>query len=138
MKVTKYIFSLLLILSIFSCSTMFNSGSQTVSVVGADGEEGVAIEVRTPDGVYKSRLPATIVTSPSTFNPTEIKVVDKCYDDTVVQINRSIASSFYANVFNYCIGCIIDPLTGAMWKMNHHTIIPLSKKDKCVKLEKRN
>ncbi len=129
----KKLFIISLLLSICSCSTMFNSGTQTISVVAAEGEEGIAIEVKTPDGVYRSKLPATIVTSPSTFNPTEVRVTDKCYEGTIVQVNRSIAPSFYANIFNYCLGCIIDPLTGAMWKLNNHTIVPLSKSDKCRK-----
>jgi hypothetical protein len=116
-----------------SCSTMFNSGSQSVSVVGAEGEEGVSIQVTTPDGVYKSKLPATIITSPSTFSPTEVKVLDKCYDEVIFRINKSVTPSFYANIFNYCLGCIIDPLTGAMWKLNNHTVIPLVKKDRCGK-----
>jgi hypothetical protein len=131
-KFSTTAFAILLLVA-SGCSTMFNSGSQTVSVVGSSGEEGVNVEVKTPDGVYRSKLPATVVTSPSTFNPTEIKVVDKCYDNLTIQINRSIAPSFYANIFNYCLGCIIDPLTGAMWKLNNHTIVPLTKRDVCRK-----
>ena len=110
---------------------MFNSGSQSISVVGGNGEEGIAIQVTTPDGVYRSKLPATVITTPSTFSPTEIKVVDKCYDEITVRINKSVTPSFYANIFNYCIGCIVDPLTGAMWKMNNHTVVPLTKRDSC-------
>ena len=129
----KKLFAISLLLSICSCSTMFNSGTQSISVVAAEGEEGIAIEVKTPDGVYKSKLPATVITSPSTFNPTEIRVSDKCYEGTIVQINRSVAPSFYANIFNYGVGFIIDPLTGAMWKLNSHTIVPLEKREKCRK-----
>ena len=121
----------MLLFAACSCSTMFNNGSQTVSVVGADGEEGVRVEIRTPNGVYRSRLPATVVTAPSTFNSTEIKVTDKCYEDTLVEINQTIDPSFYANVFNYGVGFFIDPLTGAMWKLNHHTVVPLTKRENC-------
>lgn len=131
MKIFKILSLLLLPLLTISCSTMFNSGSQSISVVGGEGEEGVAVQVRTPDGVYKSKLPATIITTPSTFNPTEVKITDKCYDEVTIQIKKNIAPSFFANIFNYCIGCFIDPLTGAMWKLNNHTVIPLNRKAQC-------
>ncbi|MBM3579628.1 MAG: hypothetical protein FJX34_02500 [Alphaproteobacteria bacterium] len=116
-----------------SCSTMYNSGSQTVTVSGNEGQEGVSVEVRTPSGSYRTKLPATVVTSPSTFNPTTITVVDKCYENRTIEIGKSITPAFWANVFNYCVGCIIDPLTGAMWKLDNNTLVPLEKSAVCRK-----
>lgn len=133
MKPINIIYLLISLFITTSCSTMFNGGNQTVSVVGSEGEENIAIEVKTPDGVYRSKLPAIIVTSPSTFNHTEVRITDKCYENTIIRINRSIAPSFYANIFNYGVGFFVDPLTGAMWKLNNYTVVPLSKKDKCGK-----
>ena len=112
---------------------MYNSGSQTLTVIGSEGQEGVAVEIRTPSGAYRTKLPATVITSPSTFNPTTITVVDKCYENRTIEINKSIAPSFWANIFNYCIGCVIDPLTGAMWKMDGNTLVPLEKSAVCRK-----
>ena len=116
-----------------SCSTMYNSGSQTISAIGSEGQEGVVIEVKTPSSSYRSKLPSTIITNPSTFNPTTITVVDKCYERTTTTVNKSITPSFWANIFNYCIGCLIDPLTGAMWKLDSNTLIHLEKNSTCKK-----
>ncbi len=129
----KKLLTISALLILCSCSTMYNSGSQTITVVGNEGQEGVSVEVRTPSGSYRTKLPATVVTSPSTFNPTTITVVDKCYENRTVEITKSITPSFWANIFNYCIGCVIDPLTGAMWKLDNNTLVPLEKSAVCRK-----
>ena len=133
MKIKNLLIALICCAFISSCSTMYNSGSQTIAAIGMEGQEGVVIQVKTPSSSYRTKLPATIVTSPSTFNPTTISVVDKCYEKRVVAVNKSITPSFWANIFNYCFGCMIDPLTGSMWKLDHNTLVPLEKKPSCKK-----
>ena len=119
-----------------NCATVFNGGSQSV-IANASGEiENISVEVKTPNGAYRSRLPATIVTSPSSFNKTTITVRDKCYEDIQFEVGKSLTPSFWVNFawlvwFPVAMG--VDLLTGNAWKMDNQVIVPLNKRDTCKK-----
>lgn len=112
------------------CGTMFNSGSQSIRAVSTNDKE-IKVNITTPSGSYTSKLPTTIVAEPSTFRGVSIQVQDDCYESTQLEVNKSIAGSYWANIFNYGLGFLIDPLTGAMWKYNNLVAIPVTdKRDK--------
>jgi len=126
----KNLFYIASTLAITSCATMFNSGSQSLVANSSDGSE-VAVIVTTSSGSYKTKLPATIVTAPSSFADTTIKVVDVCYNQTELTVKKSITPSFFANIlFGLAspIGFAIDYADGTMWKMDRNVIVPLDKK----------
>ena len=126
----------LCMLTVQNCATIFNSGSQTVIAGSSEEAENVSIEVKTPSGAYRSKLPATIVTSPSSFNDTSITVKDKCYEEVQLTVGKSVTPSFWANFlwgFGFPIGMGLDFLTGSMWRMDNQTILPLDKKSNCKK-----
>ncbi len=131
----KKLSSLALCLSLLlvqSCATIFNSGSQSIIANSAGDEENVSINVQTPNGAYKSKLPTTIVTSPSSFNDTSITVRDKCYEETHIRVGKSVTPAFWANFlwgFSFPIAMTIDWLDGAMWKMDQQVVVPLNKTD---------
>lgn len=136
----KKLSSLAFCLSLFlvqSCSTVFNGGSQSIIANGAGDAENVSIQVRTPNGSYKSKLPTTIVTTPSSFNETTITVKDKCYEETEMKVGKSVTPSFWANFLwlglGTPIGMGIDYLDGNMWKMDQQVVVPLNKADTCKK-----
>ena len=118
-----------------SCSTIFNGGSQSVIVNGSGDMENISINVATPSGSYKSKLPTTIVTSPSSFKDTTITVKDKCYEATEMKVGKSVTSSFWANLlllpFGTPIAMGIDYLSGNMWKMDQQVVVPLNKNYVC-------
>jgi hypothetical protein len=115
------------VVALSGCSTMFNSGSQTIQAVASNGKD-IKVNITTPAGTYTSKLPATIVAEPSTFKGVSIMVQDDCYDPTQLNVNTSIAPSYWANIFNAGYGFLIDPFTGAMWKYNNMVSVPVNEK----------
>jgi hypothetical protein len=108
------------------CSTMFNSGSQTIQVTTTTGKE-VSVNVTTSSGSYATKLPTTIVAEPATFQDVSVQVNDDCYDPVQINVSKRITLSYWVNILNGW-GFLIDPLTGAMWKYNNHVSVPVSKK----------
>lgn len=126
----KSIFTILVALSITSCSSVFNGGSQTTVVTPSNPDFNAKIKVTTSKGSYQSKLPATISASPSTFNDVTIEVDDECYERITVNIGKSVTPSYFANILIWP-GFFIDALTGSMWKLDNQTSVPLQKLDKC-------
>jgi hypothetical protein len=117
-----------------SCATIFNGGSQTIIASTSKEVENVSIDVKTPSGAYRSKIPATIVTTPSTFKDTTITVKDKCYERSEIKVGKSITPSFWANFlwgFSFPIAMGIDYLDGSMWKMDSHVVVPLNANGVC-------
>ncbi|MES2678180.1 MAG: hypothetical protein V4612_07745 [Pseudomonadota bacterium] len=132
-KLSSLAFCLSLIF-VQSCATVFNGGSQSIIANGSGDVEDVSIYVKTPNGSYKSKLPTTIVTTPSSFNDTTLTVKDKCYEETEMKVGKSVTPSFWVNIlwgFGFPIAMGIDFLDGTMWKMDQQVIVPLNKKDTC-------
>ena len=124
---------LLIILNLtVSCATIYNGGSQSMIASNPDGIEGVVVNITTPSGSYRSKIPSTIVTSPSSFRNTIIRVNDKCYESTEVIVGKSLTPSFFANILWFYASPIagtIDYLSGSMWKMDTNVAVPLNKKN---------
>ncbi len=120
-----------MLLTLQNCASIFNSGSQSI-VANADGDkENIKIEVSTPNGNYRSKLPTTIVTTTSSFTPTYITVKDKCYEETQMEVGTSVTPSFWANFLwglAFPVGMLIDYLDGNMWKMDHQVVVPVNPK----------
>lgn len=128
--------SLLILATLFavsSCATMFNGGSQTILANPSNvSDEGVTVDVSTSSGSYKTKLPATIVSSPSTFSEVVIRVRDKCYEENQVQVKKSVTPSYWVNILIWP-GLIIDAMDGYMWKFDSQVIIPTNKIANCKK-----
>ncbi|MFK7822815.1 MAG: hypothetical protein AB8G05_01560 [Oligoflexales bacterium] len=119
-----------------SCSTMFNSGTQSMQIVTSDGEKHKA-DIRTPSGSYSTEVPTTVTASPSSFNDVEISIQSSdCYNPTSIKVGKTIAASYWANIFNG-YGFLIDPLTGAMWNYDNISTLTVSKKDGCKEKDKK-
>lgn len=111
------------------CSTMYNSGSQTIMARSTDGQEGIKVEISSASGSYPAQLPATIAAEPSN-TAVEIKVVDQCYDQTQVSVGKSVTPSYWANLLNGW-GFLIDWATGKMWKYDSNVSVPVNKNSAC-------
>ena len=117
-----------------SCATIFNGGSQAIVANASGDEENISVQVVTPNGAYKSKLPSTIVTTPSTFNDTQIFVKDKCYEETTMTVGKSVTPSFWVNFLwglGFPVAMLIDGLDGYMWKMDQQVVVPLNSNGKC-------
>jgi len=139
----KNIFLLFSLIFITQCSTIFNSGSQSFIAKSSDDREGVMVEITTPYGSYRAKLPTTVVSTPSSFTDTKIDVVDNCFNSTTYKVKKSVTPSFWGNILlggaiggvygllGTSIGMSIDYIDGYMWKMDKMAIVPLSTKAKC-------
>ncbi|MBF0208438.1 MAG: hypothetical protein HQK53_16285 [Oligoflexia bacterium] len=119
---------LLFTLLFSSCATMFNNSPQSINVNTADGKKDVAIQVTTSSGVYTTTIPSAVTADASSKGVT-VRVVDKKYIPTTVEVNRSVTPSFWANFlwgFAFPVGMIVDAATGNMWKYDPNIIIPLA------------
>ncbi len=130
----KKIFFIYLLILATSCSTIFNSGSQSFIAKTSSDREGVMVEITTPDGSYRTKLPTTVVATPSSFRGIKIDVVDNCFNSTSYEVKKSITPSFWANIL-WGVGSLvampIDYLDGYMWKFDRMTVVPVSSNGKC-------
>ena|SRR3990172_6233283 len=129
----KRIISLIVVMSFFvsSCASIYNAGSQTILAKSADNKEGVDVEITTSTGAYAAKLPATIVAE-SSYKGVEIKLTDKCYEPTVLNVNKNITPSFWTNFllfYGFPFGMLIDAGTGNMWKYDSNVMV--HSKNKC-------
>ena len=114
----------LISLSFFSCSLMFNGGSQAIRITG---KEGTKVAITTPSGSYEDKLPATVVAK-SSYSGITAKVIDDRYNTTTAIVDKSITLSFWANILNGW-GFIIDAVTGSFWNYDDVTnVIVVEKK----------
>lgn len=123
---------------LFGCSTIFNSGSQTIIARSTDGSEGIKVEVTSPSGSYPTKLPATLAAEPANSG-VSIRVVDQCYDTTSVEVNKNITPSFWANILwggAFWLGMGIDAITGKLWKYDNNVMVPVNKKEGCAEGQK--
>ena len=129
----KNLLACFILFALCSCATVFNGGSQTILANPSNvNDEGVVVNVTTTSGAYRTKLPATIVASPSTFSDVSIKVSDKCYEGTEIKVNKSVTPSYWVNILIWP-GLIIDALDGYMWKYDSQTMVPTTKLDTCKK-----
>lgn len=129
----KKLFLAALLIFASSCSTMFNGGSQTMLINPANPEdEGLVVTITSSSGTYRAKLPATVVSTPSTFSDVTVQVTDKCYEKNQIIVNKSITPSYWVNLLIWP-GLIIDALDGYMWKFDGQTLVQTSKISNCKK-----
>lgn len=127
--------SMFFLASIFlfsGCASMFNDDRFSL-VANSPAGEDIKVEVTTSEGTYMTKLPATIVAQPSN-DGVSIRVIDKCYDPSVTEVDKGITGSFWMNVFNGGVGFLIDWATGDMWDYPSYTQVITSKKAECEKI----
>lgn len=115
---------------------MFNDGPQSATFVPQNpAGENVTIYVadRNERG-YLARLPATVVTNPSSFYSVVGKVHQTCYEVTFAKMDQDIDMSYWFNIFNG-LGFFIDFFNGHMWKYDSSTVIKVNPIANCVARE---
>ncbi len=117
---------LVLTFLISGCSTMYNSGSQSIRVFG---KEGTKVLVTTPDGTYDSKLPTTVVAEPG-WEDVTVKVDDGKYEPSSNKVGKSITPSFWANILNGGLGMLVDLGTGKLWKYDNNIQVQVTEKKK--------
>ena len=110
------------------CSTMFNSGSQSVEVKPSKEATAVEAEITVPNGRYEATLPTVVSLSPSTFQGFVVQITDPCFKSGVQEVGKSVHASYFFNILNLH-GFWIDVLTGAMWDYGDRVFLPVEYAD---------
>ncbi len=114
----------LISLSFFSCSLMFNGGHQVIRITG---QEGAKVQISTSNATYVDKLPAVVIAKSSKSNIV-VRAVDDRYSAAIAIVDKSITLSFWANIL-FPYGFIVDFVTGSFWNYDDITnVIVVEKK----------
>lgn len=127
MKKTQVNFSLfLIVLSIIisSCASILGKSSYPVSINTNPNGATISITDKKGKEVYKGQSPSTVILKSGAgfFSKAEyqVKISAKGYDETIVPVNYKLNGWYFGNLLlGGVLGMlIIDPATGAMWKID--------------------
>jgi hypothetical protein len=117
-----------------SCATIFGHSSYPVSINSNPAGATVSITDKKGKEVYKGASPATVTLKSSAgfFSKAEyqVKISATGYAEQIIPVNYKLNGWYFGNIlFGGVIGMlIIDPATGAMWKLDTPPIsVTLSK-----------
>ena len=122
-----YLTTLLLIpipMMLSSCATIFGKSSYPVSISTNPSDADISITDKKGKEVYKGKSPATVTLKSSSgyFSKAEyqVKLSSPGYGEQVVPVNYKLDGWYFGNLFiGGLLGMlIIDPATGAMWKLD--------------------
>ncbi|MDH5302084.1 MAG: hypothetical protein OEW58_12050 [Gammaproteobacteria bacterium] len=124
----KKLLVLLASLQLIGCASMFNNKVQPVMV---QTEDSVKIQARidTPERSYNTRVPAMILSEPSSFDQLVVQLTDPCFPKNRYVARKTVDSSYFANLLNGH-GFYIDYLNGNMWNYDSQLYIPLGNQDR--------
>ncbi len=117
-----------------SCATIFGKSSYPVSINSNPSGATVSITDKKSNEVYKGLTPATVTlrSSAGFFSKAEyqVKVTSPGYAEQIIPVNFKLNGWYFGNLLiGGVLGMlIIDPATGAMWKLDTPPIsVQLSK-----------
>ena len=121
---TQTVFFLMVTLLISSCATIL--GKSTYPVAIRTDPKGVTISITNKKGkeVYKGVSPATVMLKSGAgyFSKAsyEVKLFAPGYGEQVITFSSKLNGWYFGNIIiGGLLGLlIVDPLTGAMWKLN--------------------
>lgn len=94
-----------------SCATIVCGSKQTISVVSSPAKADVIV-----DGTFEARTPANVTLERKKTHTLTIRL--QGYKDYEVKLERKFNAWYIGNVvFGGIIGLILDPITGAMYKL---------------------
>ncbi len=125
MSFLKKIFTVVTLLSLGGCASMFNGSTQLMTLSTTNGKSVKAM-ISNAGNTYYSTLPDSI-TATHDVNSISVFVSDKNYESTEYRVPKSITPAFWANIL-FWPGFFVDMATGDMWKYPSDVIVPLTAK----------
>lgn len=132
-KITLKLFVILfLALSLQNCATVFTGSTANVSVNTSDGKK-VDVEVQSLGGVQTVTAPTSVSVKKGN-SPIQIRVKDKCYEETSQSLPSKLS---WVGLVNFLFGtfgttsAFVDVSNGSFWTYEDSVTIPVSKKPKC-------
>lgn len=107
-----------------SCATIFGKSSYPVSIDTSPSGANVSITDKKGKEVYKGQSPATVILKSGAgyFSKAEyqVKVAAPGFAEQIIPINYKLNGWYFGNLLiGGLLGLlIIDPVTGAMWKLD--------------------
>jgi hypothetical protein len=107
-----------------SCATIFGKSSYPVSINSSPAGAAVVITDKKGKEVYKGQSPATVTLKSSSgyFSKAEyqVKITSPGYSEQIIPVNYKLNGWYFGNLFigGWLGMLIIDPATGAMWKLD--------------------
>lgn len=136
MKKNTLIFLILVCCILFpSCASIFTKSSYPIAINSEPEGAKVTIVNRKGETVYTGKTPATVTLDPSSKYMSGEKLVVTIskagYQEQKVYINSKIEGWYWANILlGGLIGMlVIDPLTGAMYKLDTKAVDVTLEKD---------
>jgi hypothetical protein len=109
---------------ITSCATIFGKSSYPVSINSNPNGADISITDKKGKEVYKGQSPATVTLKSGAgyFSRAEyqVRISSKGYAEQIVPVNYKLNGWYFGNIFlgGFLGMLIVDPATGAMWKLD--------------------
>ena len=121
--VSKFIFLMTIILLTTGCASMFSKTLYPISISSTPSEARITITNKKGVIIYAGNTPATLKLKAGSgfFSQAQYQVrFEKTgYDTKIVPVMFKLDGWYWGNILNGIIGMlIIDPLTGAMFKLD--------------------
>jgi len=119
----KLFFPLILMLVFTSCATIFSGSKNTIHIRTDPPAASISILDRNGNEVFngKSQAIVPLKTGAGFFVPARytVKINAPGYQERIVELRSTINGWYFANIFiGGAVGMlIVDPATGAMWKL---------------------
>ena len=113
------------------CATIVSDGTYPVSITSSPNEATITIKNRANIAVYSGKTPAIVnlEAGDGFFQKANYTVTfsKKGFEDSIYTLTSSLDGWYWGNLFlGGIIGMVIvDPATGAMWKLDPHVSVDL-------------
>ena len=124
------------ILMLSACASIFSKAEYDVSINSSPSDANFKIINKSGDEIYSGRTPASVTLSPGDgyFSKAQysFKFEKNGYEATSYEINPTINGWYFANIpfLNIPGLLIVDPVTGAMYKIEDNINVSLNKNSK--------
>ncbi len=133
-KIGLLFVSIALFTTFTGCATLLSESVYPVTITSAPDDATITITDSNKNIVFQGKTPAEVNLKASSgfFRKASytIKFEKKGYKDSVYTLTSTLDGWYFGNLIsgNIIIGMlIIDPITGAMWQLDPHVFMKLSK-----------
>lgn len=134
MKLIRYFIAIACVISLLGCASIVSESNYPVSISSSPNNAKISIKNEDGQEVFAGTTPTTITldSSEGFFQPEEytVTIKKKGYNKRKVTIDGELDGWYIGNIaFGGLIGfLIVDPATGAMWKLDKNVNINLPAK----------
>jgi hypothetical protein len=131
----------LAVLTVSGCATIFEGPSKAVTIDSAPGGAEFTIADRSGQVIHRGTTPQqlTLKNGAGMFVPAKytITMTKAGYEETVAELTPNVAGWYFGNILlGGAIGMLlVDPATGAMYKLPDQTVVPLRKPETAAALD---